>query len=105
MLSLNLLQDLLARDDFVELSVDLGVLVFIENACHSGKLVVDHENIGVISVASGQLTLLTDYDDSTSVVDYPSWSADGRLIHYSLARRRGDIYLMAPDTDSASASE
>ena len=60
-------------------------------------VVVDHENLGIVYVSSGDLILLTDYDDSTMVVDYPSWSADGSLIHYSLARRRGDVYLMAPD--------
>jgi len=60
-------------------------------------VVVDHENLGLISANSGELTLLTDYDDSTIVVDYPSWSIDGELIHFSLARRRGDVYLMAPD--------
>jgi serine/threonine-protein kinase len=64
-------------------------------------LVVDHENLGVVSVSTGELTLLTDYDDSTIVVDYPSWSADGSLIHYSVAQRRGDIYVMAPDADTA----
>jgi serine/threonine-protein kinase len=63
-------------------------------------VVVDHENVGVISIATGELTLLTDYDDSTIVVDYPSWSNDGRLIYYSVAQRRGDVYLMAPDPEA-----
>ncbi len=61
-------------------------------------VVVDHENLGILSATSGELTPLTDYDDSTIVVDYPAWSVDGTLIHYSLARRRGDVYLMAPDS-------
>ncbi len=58
---------------------------------------VDHENLAVLSVSTGELTFLTDFNDSTVVIDYPSWSADGSLIHFSLARRRGDVYLMAPE--------
>ena len=67
-------------------------------------VVVDHENLGIVDASSGELALLTDYDDSTIVVDYPSWSLDGSLIHYSLARRRGDVFLMAPDPGAPDAS-
>ena len=42
----------------------------------------------------GDVTLLTHFDDSTVVVDYPSWSADGRRIEFSLTRKVGDLFLL-----------
>ena len=57
-------------------------------------VVIDHLNLATISVATGAVDYLTDFDESTIVVDYPSWSLDGSLIHFSISRRRGDIYLV-----------
>jgi Tol biopolymer transport system component len=57
-------------------------------------VVVDHKNLAIVSAARGDVTLLTDFDDSTVVVDYPSWSADGRRIEFSLTRKVGDLFLV-----------
>lgn len=57
-------------------------------------IVVDHKNLALASVATGELTFLTDFDDSTIVVDYPSWSSDGERIEFSLTRRIGDLFLI-----------
>ena len=57
-------------------------------------VVVDHKNLAIVSAARGDLTLLTHFDDSTLLVDYPSWSADGRKIEFSLTRKVGDLFLL-----------
>jgi len=57
-------------------------------------IVVDHKNLALVSAATGELTFLTDFDDSTIVVDYPSWSIDGKRIEFSLTRRIGDLFLI-----------
>ena len=55
---------------------------------------IDHKNLAVLSVATGQLEFLTDFDDSTIVVDYPSWSPDATKIYFSLTRKIGDLFLV-----------
>ena len=57
-------------------------------------VVVDHKNLATVSAASGAVTPVTHYDDSTVYVDYPSWSFDGRKIYFSMSRRIGDLYLL-----------
>ncbi len=57
-------------------------------------VVVDHENLGVVSLATGEVTLLTSFDASTIVVDYASWSPDGTRVFFSLSRRTGDVFLL-----------
>ena len=57
-------------------------------------VVVDHKNLAVLSVATGALTPLTAYDDSTRYVDYPSWSRDGKQVHFSMTLKVGDLFLL-----------
>ncbi len=57
-------------------------------------VVVDHKNLALVSAATGELTFLTDFDESTLVVDYPGWSADGERIVFSLTRKVGDLFLI-----------
>ena len=57
-------------------------------------VVVDHKNLATVSAATGVVTPVTHYDDSTVYVDYPSWSFDGRKIYFSMSRRIGDLYLL-----------
>jgi len=57
-------------------------------------IVVDHKNLALVSAATGELTFVTHFDDSTLLVDYPGWSADGRFIEFSLTRRVGDLFLV-----------
>jgi len=42
----------------------------------------------------GELEHLTDYDDSTLIVDYPSWSSDASKGYFSLTRKVGDLILI-----------
>jgi Tol biopolymer transport system component len=57
-------------------------------------VVVYHENVGVVSLATGEVTLVTSFDSSTIVVDYASWSPDGTRVFFSLSRRTGDVFLL-----------
>ncbi len=57
-------------------------------------VVVDHKNLATLSVATGALTPITRYDDSTRYVDYPSWSPDGARIYFSMTRKVGDLFLL-----------
>ena len=62
-------------------------------------IVIDHQNLGLLSVGSGEVEPITDLAASTTLVDYPSWSHDGRTIFFSLTTKRGDIYVIE-DTES-----
>ncbi|HUO84457.1 MAG TPA: protein kinase, partial [Thermoanaerobaculia bacterium] len=53
-----------------------------------------HENLMVVRVSTGEIEPLTHFRDPNTILDYPSWSADGERIDFSLARRRGDLYLL-----------
>jgi Tol biopolymer transport system component len=67
---------------------DLGIIL----------VVVDHKNLATLSVATGVVTPLTRYDDSTRYVDYPSWSPDGRKVYFSMTRAVGDLFLLENPT-------
>ena len=57
-------------------------------------VVIEHENLGLVSVSTGEVELITEFDQSTTLVDYPSWSADGKRVYFSLYRKVGDLYLL-----------
>ena len=57
-------------------------------------VVVEHKNVAVVSARRGELTFLTHFDDSTVLVDYPSWSSDGKHVEFSLTRKVGDLFLL-----------
>ena len=57
-------------------------------------VVVEHKNLALVSAATGAVTPLTHYADSTRYVDYPSWSPDGSKIYFSMTLRVGDLYLL-----------
>ena len=57
-------------------------------------VVVDHKNLATLSVATGALTPLTHFDDSTRYVDYPSWAPDGSKVYFSMTRKVGDLFLL-----------
>ena len=57
-------------------------------------VVVDHKNLALLSVATGAVTPLTRYDDSTRYLDYPSWSPDGTKVYFSMTRKLGDLFLL-----------
>ena len=57
---------------------------------------IDHLDLGIAHVSTGELERVTALASSTVMVDYPSWSPDGETIYFSLSRKRGDLYLIEP---------
>jgi TolB protein len=54
----------------------------------------NHENLMTVSVSTGRIEPITHFAEPNMVVDYPSWSADGTKVDFSIARKRGDLYLL-----------
>ena len=63
---------------------DSDAILFVRN----------HENLMTVSVATGAITPLTYSTEPNTILDYPSWSHDGKKVDYSIARKRGDLYLL-----------
>ena len=57
-------------------------------------VVLDHKNLGIVSASTGDVRVLTRFDASTLLVDYPSWSHDGTKAYFSLARKTGHVFLL-----------
>jgi serine/threonine-protein kinase len=57
-------------------------------------VVVDHRNLATLAIATGAVTPLTRFDESTRYVDYPSWSPDGTKVYFSMTRMVGDLFLL-----------
>ncbi len=57
-------------------------------------VVIDHLDLGVARVSTGELERITALASSTVLIDYPSWSPDGETVYFSLARKRGDLYFI-----------
>lgn len=64
--------------------VDADSILFVRN----------HENLMEASVSTGEVRALTRYAEPNLVLDYPGWSADGKRVDFSIARKRGDLYLL-----------
>jgi len=54
----------------------------------------NHANLMTVSVRTGEVRELTTYDEPSMVLDYPSWSPDGTKVDFSIARKRGDLFLL-----------
>ena len=54
----------------------------------------DHKNICLVSVSTGKVTQLTEFDEANLVVDYPGWAFDGDRIYFSVAKKLGDVYVL-----------
>jgi len=52
----------------------------------------DHKNLCLVSVSTGEVKQITNYEEVT--LDYPSWSFDGERIYYPVSRKTGDIYIL-----------
>jgi len=57
-------------------------------------VVVNHLDVGIVRVSTGKMERITDLAASTVLVDFPSWSADGRTVYFNSTRKRGDLYLI-----------
>jgi Tol biopolymer transport system component len=56
--------------------------------------VLNHKNICTVSISTGEITQLTHNVESDLILDYPSWSPDGKKVYYSISRKTGDIYTL-----------
>lgn len=56
--------------------------------------VLNHKNICTVSVSTGEIKQLTHHVESDLILDYPSWSPDGKKAYYSISRKTGDIYTL-----------
>jgi Tol biopolymer transport system component len=54
----------------------------------------DHKRLAVVSVSTGKVRYLPGYSEGSYILDYPSWSADGKRIYFSVSRKSGDIYVL-----------
>ena len=55
-------------------------------------VVVDHQEVAVIRVSTGEVETTTTIGSTRVLVDYPCWSFDGRKAYFSLSRATGDVY-------------
>jgi len=54
----------------------------------------DHKNVCLVSVSTGKVKQITDFVEANVILDYPSWSFDGKNIYFSLAKKVGDVYIL-----------
>ena len=54
----------------------------------------DHKNLYLLSVSTGELKQLTNYNRANTTLDYPSFSFDGKKVYYSLFNKIGDIFIL-----------
>jgi Tol biopolymer transport system component len=67
--------------------VDAETILFVRN----------HENLMTVSAASGEVREMTHFSAPNAVLDYPSWSPDGTRVDFSIAPKRGDLYMLVSD--------
>ncbi len=54
----------------------------------------DHKRLAILSVSTGKVRFLPGYSEGSYILDYPSWSPDGKRVYFSVARKSGDIYVL-----------
>ena len=54
----------------------------------------DHKRLALVSASTGKVRFLPGYSEGSYVLDYPSWSRDGKRIYFSASRKTGDIYVL-----------
>lgn len=64
--------------------IDANVIFFVRN----------HENLMSVRVSTGEVAPVTQFAEPNMILDYPGWSVDGSKIDFSIARKRGDLYML-----------
>ncbi len=55
----------------------------------------DHKNIVLVSVTTGKIKQISNFTESgINLIDYPTWSPDGKKIYFSLFKKTGDVYTL-----------
>jgi len=54
----------------------------------------DHKHVAILSASTGKVRFLPLDLDGSYILDYPSWSPDGKKVYLSVTRKSGDIYLL-----------
>ncbi|HKF43457.1 MAG TPA: hypothetical protein VKG01_10185, partial [Thermoanaerobaculia bacterium] len=54
----------------------------------------DHKRLAILSVSTGRVRFLPGYSEGNFMLDYPSWSPDGKRVYFSVFRKSGDIYVL-----------
>ena len=72
------------RDDaHPAVSPDGGLLLFVR----------DHRDLYVMPVAGGEPTLVRSFTEPNRMIDFPSWTPDGRIL-FSVTDKSGDLFLL-----------
>ena len=54
----------------------------------------DHKRLAILSVSTGKVRFLPGYSEGSYILDYPSWSPDGKRVYFSVSKKSGDIYIL-----------
>ena len=54
----------------------------------------DHKRMALVSVSTGKVRLLPGTPEGSCLLDYPTWSPDGKKIYYTVARKTGNLFLL-----------
>jgi Tol biopolymer transport system component len=54
----------------------------------------NHKNLFVLSESTGRVRQATSYRQSNVILDFPSWSFDGKTVYFNAQKKVGDIYVL-----------
>ena len=54
----------------------------------------DHKRLALLTVSTGEVKFLPSYSEGSFILDYPSWSSDGKRVYFSVSRKSGDVYVL-----------
>lgn len=54
----------------------------------------NHKNLFLLSVSTRKTQQITFYKQSNIILDFPSWSFDGKTVYFNAQRKVGDIYVL-----------
>jgi len=54
----------------------------------------NHKHLAIVSASSGAVRFLPFRQEGSYLLDYPSWSRDGKRAYFSMSRKSGDVFLL-----------